>query len=177
MKCHLSKSCSIFNYFLLKKIIHEASGEDTWSPFPQYPFSRMNPLLFDKHGKHEYNSNAIYNFGNGVGVYDIFEDEFGSDYRYLGFDKFFAQSGGSSGRQNFPFEYTTKFLDFTDTMSTLMFGKETTIGQMCSYAKALDEDFVTTLPGYCCLDAPYQGNVWGETVSDVILCDLFHPLM
>ena len=53
-----------------------------------------------------------------------------------------------------------------DTSIALLFGNKTTIGQVCSYSKALEEGMVDNMPGFCCLDAPYEADAWGETVSD-----------
>jgi hypothetical protein len=61
-----------------------------------------------------------------------------------------------------------------DQSIILLFGNKTTIGQVCAYAKGVektDEDDVpevNDVPGFCCLDAPYEaesGQVWGEKVS------------
>ena len=49
----------------------------------------------------------------------------------------------------------------------IVFGNKTTIGQVCSFAKGLASNTVTNIPGFCCLDAPYQSKIeeWGEKVS------------
>ena len=54
-----------------------------------------------------------------------------------------------------------------DTSIALVFGNKTTIGQVCSFAKGLKSNAVTNIPGFCCLDAPYQSKLeyWGEKVS------------
>ncbi len=54
-----------------------------------------------------------------------------------------------------------------DSSIALVFGNKTTVGQVCSFAKGLASNTVTKLPGFCCLDAPYQSNMeeWGEKVS------------
>ena len=52
-----------------------------------------------------------------------------------------------------------------DDSIALVFGNKTTIGSVCSYSKALEEELVDNIPGFCCLDAPYESNNWGETVS------------
>ena len=54
-----------------------------------------------------------------------------------------------------------------DTSIALVFGNKTTIGQVCSFAKGLMSKTVTNIPGFCCLDAPYQTKIeeWGEKVS------------
>lgn len=54
-----------------------------------------------------------------------------------------------------------------DQASTLVFGEETSIGLVCKFAEvakaaAADEDF---LPGYCCLDSPFEVDAWGTRVS------------
>ena len=55
---------------------------------------------------------------------------------------------------------------FDDSIA-LIFGNKTTIGQVCSYSRALQEGIVDDIPGFCCLDAPYESNNWGETVSKI----------
>ena len=57
--------------------------------------------------------------------------------------------------------------DLFDKSIALVFGNKTTIGQVCSFAKGLASKTVTTIPGFCCLDAPYQSKIdsWGEKVS------------
>ena len=56
-----------------------------------------------------------------------------------------------------------------DDSIALVFGNKTTIGSVCSYSRALEEELVDNIPGFCCLDAPYESNNWGETVSKRIL--------
>ncbi len=60
-----------------------------------------------------------------------------------------------------------KNMDIFDTSIALVFGNKTTIGQVCSFAKGLASKTVTNIPGFCCLDAPYQSKIeeWGEKVS------------
>ena len=55
-------------------------------------------------------------------------------------------------------------MDFFDTSIALVFGNKTTIGQVCSFAKGLTSTIVSSIPGFCCLDAPYQSKAeeWGE---------------
>jgi hypothetical protein len=57
--------------------------------------------------------------------------------------------------------------DLFDKAIALVFGNKTTIGQVCSFAKGLASNTVTAIPGFCCLDAPYQSKIeeWGEKVS------------
>jgi hypothetical protein len=57
--------------------------------------------------------------------------------------------------------------DIFDTSIALVFGNKTTIGQVCSFAKGLTSTIVSRIPGFCCLDAPYQSKIeyWGEKVS------------
>ena len=57
--------------------------------------------------------------------------------------------------------------DTFDASIALVFGNKTTIGQVCSFAKGLKSSTVTNIPGFCCLDAPYQSKIeyWGEKVS------------
>uniref|UniRef100_A0A7S4M8E9 Uncharacterized protein n=1 Tax=Odontella aurita TaxID=265563 RepID=A0A7S4M8E9_9STRA len=53
-----------------------------------------------------------------------------------------------------------------DTSIALIFGNKTTIGQVCSYARGLEDNTVDDLPGFCCLDAPYQVEPeWGKKYS------------
>lgn len=40
-----------------------------------------------------------------------------------------------------------------------------TIGQVCSYARGLELQTVDAIPGFCCLDAPYEADDWGETFT------------
>jgi hypothetical protein len=63
-------------------------------------------------------------------------------------------------------DWYEKGLDITslDTSIALIFGKKTTIGQVCSFAKGLKERTVVDVPGFCCLDAPYSSSDWGEKV-------------
>mmetsp|Transcript_7547 Transcript_7547/g.9862 ORF Transcript_7547/g.9862 Transcript_7547/m.9862 type:complete len:849 (+) Transcript_7547:78-2624(+) len=50
-----------------------------------------------------------------------------------------------------------------DTSISLVFGTKTTVGQVCAYARGLKDGTVDDLPGFCCLDAPYeQTDDWGE---------------
>jgi hypothetical protein len=60
-----------------------------------------------------------------------------------------------------------KTMDMFDSSIALVFGNKTTIGQVCSFAKGLTSKTVTTVPGFCCLDAPYESKIeeWGEKVS------------
>ncbi len=60
-----------------------------------------------------------------------------------------------------------KTKDLFDSSVALVFGNKTTIGQVCSFAKGLQSNIVTNIPGFCCLDAPYQSKIdeWGEKVS------------
>ena len=58
-------------------------------------------------------------------------------------------------------------MDMFDSSIALVFGNKTTIGQVCSFAQGLTSGTVTQIPGFCCLDAPYEinGAEWGEKVS------------
>ena len=60
-----------------------------------------------------------------------------------------------------------KSLDSLDISIALVFGDKTTIGQVCSFAKGLTSNIVSSIPGFCCLDAPYESKVeeWGQQVS------------
>ncbi len=60
-----------------------------------------------------------------------------------------------------------KNIDLFDSSIALVFGNKTTIGQVCSFAKGLSSNTVKRIPGFCCLDAPYQSKIeeWGEKVS------------
>ena len=53
-----------------------------------------------------------------------------------------------------------------DDSIALIFGNKTTIGQACSYSRGLEEDLIDNVPGFCCLDAPYESKDWGEIVSN-----------
>jgi hypothetical protein len=57
-------------------------------------------------------------------------------------------------------------MDSFDIPIALVFGNKTTIGQVCSFAKGLTSSTVSSIPGFCCLDAPYQSKAeeWGEKV-------------
>ena len=55
---------------------------------------------------------------------------------------------------------------FFDESIALLFGNGTTIGQVCAYSKGLELDTVDDVPGFCCQDAPYEAQDWGETVSN-----------
>ena len=63
-------------------------------------------------------------------------------------------------------DFFKKGLDLTslDTSIALIFGNKTTIGQVCSFANGLREGTVDDVPGFCCLDAPYESTEWGEKV-------------
>eukprot|EP00979_Chaetoceros_neogracilis_P006713 scaffold1372_cov289-Chaetoceros_neogracile.AAC.17 len=54
---------------------------------------------------------------------------------------------------------------FLDASIAAIFGEKTSIGQVCSYAQGLKDGNVTTVPGFCCLDAPYEADYWGELYS------------
>jgi hypothetical protein len=57
-------------------------------------------------------------------------------------------------------------MDLFDNSIALIFGNKTTIGQVCSFAQGLESKTVNKIPGFCCLDAPYQSiEHWGEKVS------------
>jgi hypothetical protein len=60
-----------------------------------------------------------------------------------------------------------KSMDIFDNAIALVFGNKTTIGQVCSFATGLTSTIISSIPGFCCLDAPYQSKVeeWGEKVS------------
>ncbi len=58
-------------------------------------------------------------------------------------------------------------MEHMDTSIALMYGNKTTIGQVCAFAQGLTSGTVTQIPGFCCLDAPYQSKnneEWGEKV-------------
>ena len=52
-----------------------------------------------------------------------------------------------------------------DDSIALIFGNQTTIGQICSFAQGLKNEVVDNVPGFCCLDAPYESLDWGEIYS------------
>lgn len=138
--------------------------------------SGLNPEIFDEHGKFVYDRvyTTIYEIGNFPfkGIYDPWKID--SELEYGDFNSFFYSDfinffnnypDDNYEKSKDPFYYVPAFINFTDTTSTLLFGEETTIGQICSYAKAAEAGTLTALPGYCCLDAPYESKLWGETVS------------
>ena len=59
---------------------------------------------------------------------------------------------------------------FFDESIALLFGNKTTIGQVCAYSRGLELETVESNPGFCCLDAPYEAQEWGETVSEELNC-------
>lgn len=77
-----------------------------------------------------------------------------------------------------PFRLTAEFrnqikgqlriaMEHIDSSIALMYGNKTTIGQVCAFAQGLTSGTVTQIPGFCCLDAPYQSKnneEWGEKV-------------
>jgi len=65
---------------------------------------------------------------------------------------------------------------FFDESIALLFGNKTTIGQVCSYSRGLEAGTVDAIPGFCCLDAPYQADDWGETVSNDHYLSVLLPL-
>ena len=58
-------------------------------------------------------------------------------------------------------------IDTLDTSMALLFGNKTTVGQVCGYSKGLeiDDTALDGVHGFCCGDAPYQNDYWGELVS------------
>ena len=66
--------------------------------------------------------------------------------------------------------------DRLDTSVSLLVGNKTTIGQVCSFARGLEDKIVDDLPGFCCLDAPYEvrddeENTHLNLVSYHLFCD------
>jgi len=59
-----------------------------------------------------------------------------------------------------------------DASIAAIFGEKTSIGQVCSFAQGLKDKTVTNVPGFCCLDAPYEADYWGELVRNILLCKL-----
>ena len=57
-----------------------------------------------------------------------------------------------------------RLFPLNDDSIALLFGNGTTIGQVCSYSTGLEEEVVEDVPGFCCMDAPYVANDWGEVV-------------
>ena len=57
-----------------------------------------------------------------------------------------------------------------DTSIALIFGNQTTVGQVCAYARGLEDGTVDDMPGFCCLDAPYESIDWGEKVRKIANC-------
>ena len=58
-------------------------------------------------------------------------------------------------------------IDTLDTSMALLFGNKTTVGQVCGYSKGLEISGTALdgVHGFCCGDAPYQNDYWGELVS------------
>lgn len=56
-----------------------------------------------------------------------------------------------------------------DDSLALIFGNRTTVGQVCSYASGLKKSNadLSSVPGFCCMDAPYEADYWGELFSCV----------
>jgi hypothetical protein len=61
------------------------------------------------------------------------------------------------------------------TATELVFGGNPSIGFVCGVAEAVIRDDAS-LPGYCCLDAPYQVDPWGSAVSCCIHAYLSYDL-
>ena len=75
------------------------------------------------------------------------------------FDQYFRQNPALTGVD------VEEFIPTIDKVSGILFGEETTTGQICTFAKALKDGAVNDLPGYCCLDSPDDTKLWGEQVS------------
>ena len=75
------------------------------------------------------------------------------------FDQYFRQNPALTGVD------VEEFIPTIDKVSGILFGEETTTGQICTFAKALKDGAVDDLPGYCCLDSPDDTKLWGEQVS------------
>ena len=71
-------------------------------------------------------------------------------------------------------------IESIDKSIALVFGNKTTIGQVCAFSKGLTSSpkAVTDIPGFCCLDAPYQAKTeeWGEKVRLILdkRCGLYY---
>lgn len=79
--------------------------------------------------------------------------------------------GGSTGLYNYEkypndHDFNSDYLAKLDSTKNALFGSKTTVGQVCSYATALETNLVQDVPGYCCLDVPSQINLgWGENYA------------
>ena len=73
------------------------------------------------------------------------------------FDDYFSDIPAGQDR-----EYVEAFIPTIESMANLLFGNETSIGQVCTYANAMENGIIDDLPGYCCLDSPDETQWWGE---------------
>jgi hypothetical protein len=57
-----------------------------------------------------------------------------------------------------------------DVASALVFGNGTSVGEICSIADAVTANNESTIPGYCCIDAPLASSDqnWGSKVSSLV---------
>jgi hypothetical protein len=119
-----------------------------------YRISGAKVILVDNAGNYQ----ETYQIGNAVGITE-FDFPYGANPTG---GPFLSDSCKTQLRAQF-----RKNMDIFDTSIALVFGNKTTIGQVCSFAKGLASKTVTNIPGFCCLDAPYQSKIeeWGEKVS------------
>ena len=73
---------------------------------------------------------------------------------------------------------TSVSIESFDRAIELVFGKMTTIGQICAYADDNRGVNEPEPPGFCCLEAPYESdNNWGEMVRNQIFNrEMAYPL-
>jgi hypothetical protein len=53
-----------------------------------------------------------------------------------------------------------------DVAASLVFGEKTSVGLVCAYAEEArtTQQGVDFLPGYCCIDTPFENDPWGTRV-------------
>jgi hypothetical protein len=96
---------------------------------------------------------------------DCLDNHGRTDFYCHGMDRY--THDGSLSNTDFDDKNTeTSTVKKMSIMADLLFGNETSIGQVSSYADALEDESsgVDDLPGYCCLDVPIDTKYWGEQV-------------
>lgn len=89
-----------------------------------------------------------------------------------------ANNNGFSSKNGFvigdleafsPFSMGSSVSSDMDTAMELVFGEKPSVGAVCIYAeearKPADERKEDFLPGYCCMDSPFETDPWGYEVS------------